>query len=93
MADDLATVLAVMSALKRERVPFADAWEIAVQPATEERSSLRDALDATADAWRRAYVGAPPATAGEAAAAFLFGWSQDDAAEDRGAELVGVRCG
>jgi Flp pilus assembly CpaE family ATPase len=94
MADDLATVRHVLAALRRERVPFVDAWAIACPSSRpdRERVALRQALDATAEAWERAYLGKPP-SAGETAAATLIAWAQPDAAEDRSGELVGVRVG
>jgi hypothetical protein len=63
----------------------------AVEP-TDANASTRLALLATADAWRRSYNG-EPATSGETAAALLFAANVEDAAEDRAAEFVGVRCG
>jgi hypothetical protein len=96
VADDLATVRLILATLRAERVPFADAWAVAFPPSLphRDRVALRAALDATEDAWRRAFDDAPP-TAGEAAAASMFAlWNERaDDAEDRGAELVGMRVG
>ena len=89
---DLAAVRLTLAALRDAGVPFDDAWPVALPVAAEDGSTLRYALDKTRRSWERAYVGEPP-SAGERAAAFLFGWRMDDAEEDRSAELVGVRCG
>jgi hypothetical protein len=94
VADPLATTRLVLAILRAEGVPFADAWAVALpQPRPHrDRVALRRALDATAEAWERAYLGEPP-SAGETAAASLVAWAQPDAAEDRSGEFVGVRCG
>jgi hypothetical protein len=94
VSDDLATVRLTLAILRDAGVSFADAWPIAV-PAPQPpgaNASVRLALDATRRSWERAYDGAAP-TSGEIAAADLFGYAIADAAEDRGGEIVGVRCG
>jgi hypothetical protein len=93
--DDLANVGAILAVLRREGVPFGDAWAAAypASRADRDRVAVRAALTETADAWRRAYVGDNP-TPGEAATVFLAGlWTERvDDGEPIG-DLVASRCG
>jgi hypothetical protein len=92
--DDLGRVVFVLTVLRRERVPFGDAWSIAFPSSKPDRDrcDLRLALSETRQAWERAYVG-EPAERAEVTALLLLGMlTERDGADDRG-ELVGARLG
>jgi hypothetical protein len=96
VADAFVTTRHVLDALRREGVPFDDAWRVAF-PAPQPNganASVRLALAETRTAWWRAYDGEPP-TAGEIAAARMFAIhvARLDNVEDRGGEIGGVMVG
>jgi hypothetical protein len=62
---------------KRRHTPFQQAWIHALRnikfPSTwDEARGWREALDSTADEWRRAYLGEEPSPIGEACGVLAF---------------------
>ena len=71
-SDDLASFRILLGILRAAGVDFADAWSACLPPPLPDRQrvALRSALDATRDAWARAYLG-EPADRGEVAVSIL----------------------
>lgn len=94
MADDLACVGWVLAVLRREGVPFDDAWAASFprpQPSAE-RVNVRVALDATRRGWERSYNGEAP-TRGESAVSLLVGLLAEHAEPEPVGDMLASRCG
>lgn len=71
MAEPFDSLRESLAASKRKGKPWGDAWMDALTWANAGRGEVRELLDATRDAWRRAYLD-EPATPFERAAGELF---------------------
>jgi len=88
---ELARITASLRESRERGLPFDRAWRKARRSlgptpvgfvAARERAQLRAALTATRDAWRRAYVGEPPARPEVVAAILLDSLGDFDARAD-----------